>query len=263
MLAGCGGGSASNPFSPSASNGYFRFVNGSADAGAVDVYVDGALLKSDVAYGGITAYVEYKAGAHTIAIDQTGTKTAIANVSTSSLSQSVNGGQYVSLVLVGEEHPVVTTDTPNLLAFNDQVYDTPSGGAAVDFHDAANVTGSATTQFSISNSTGNQNLGSAVNVGIETQPVGIPSSFVGSGTTAVTFTATPSSTGIPAATLQPSTIDPQGCAANTLPCNSGNLSVYFIDGPAASTTPAPAPYPTGVSATQQATMVGIFDANGT
>ena len=264
LLAGCGGSGSSNPLSPASSHGYFRFVNGSADSGAVDVYVDGTKINASgpVAYGGMTAYSQFAAGAHKIVIDATGTSTAIAGVSSTALSQSVNAGQYVSLVLVGEQHPTVVTDTPNLLAFTDQVYDTPSGGAAVDFHDAAPVTASATAQFGLMSANGSQNLGSAISVGGSTEPTGIPSTFVGN-TIAVTFTGTASNNAIAQAKLTPSQIDPNGCAANTLPCNSANLSLYYIDGPAASASPSAGPYPDGITATQMATFAGIFDANGT
>jgi hypothetical protein len=262
-LAGCGGGGGSNPLNLTPSSGYFRFVNGSADSGAVDVYVDGTKINTNpVAYGQMTAYDKFKAGSHTIAVDVAGTSTAVAGLSSTALTQSVNGAQYVSLVLVGEQHPTVGTDTPNLLAFTDELYDTPTGGAAVDYHNAAPVTGSATTQFGISSSTGTQNLGAALSVGGATQPTGIPTTFVGSNI-AVTFTATPSNTAIPAATLMPSEVDSTGCATNTLPCNSANLSLYYIDGPAASTSPSTGPYPDGITASQTATFAGIFDANGT
>ncbi len=263
LLAGCGGSGGSNPLNPSTSHGYFRFVNGSADSGTVDVYVDGTKINtSAVSYGEMTAYSQFAPGAHTIVIDASGTSTAIAGVSSTALSQSVNAGQYVSLVLVGEQHPTVVTDTPNLLAFTDQVYDTPSGGAAVDFHDAAPVTASATAQFGLMSANGSQNIGSAISVGGSTEPVGIPSTFVGN-TTAVTFTGTASNNAIAQAKLTPSQIDPSGCAANTLPCNSGNLSLYYIDGPAASTAPSAGPYPDGITASQMTTFAGLFDANGT
>lgn len=264
LLAGCGGGGGSTPINSANNNGYFRFVNGSADSGAVDVYVDGKKINTTaVTYGTMTAYSAFSAGQHTIAIDATGTTTAIAGIGSSELTQSVNGGQYVSLVLVGEQHPAISGDTPNLLAFNDQVYDTPSGGFAVNIHNAAPATAAGSTQFSIMDAGGSQNLGSALTVGGLTQPTGIPSTFIGASTT-VTFKATPS-TGT-AATLTPSEIDSSGCAANTLPCNSGSLSLYYIDGPAASTSPSAPPsgtYPDGITAGQTATFAGIFDANGT
>jgi hypothetical protein len=51
-----------------------------------------------------------------------------------------------------------------------------------------------------------------------------------------------------------------------LPCNSGSLSIYYIDGPAASTSPS-APgtdgYPDGITASQETAMAALFDADGT
>jgi hypothetical protein len=262
LLAGCGGGGSSNPLNPASSYGYFRFVNGSADAGSVDVYVDGQKVVTGATYGTIGAYQKFGVGAHTIAIDANGTTTAIAGISSSVLSQSVNAGQYVSLVLVGEEHPTASGDTPNLLAFNDQTYSTGSGGFAVNFHNAAPITASGTTQLSIADSSANSSVGSALNVAGLTQPTGITNTFVGAGL-ATTFTATATASGIPAATLTPSQIDPSGCAANTLPCNSGNLSIYYIDGPAASSSPSSTTLPAAISSSSKAGMTAIFDANGT
>jgi hypothetical protein len=260
LLAGCGGGTSPNTLVSSTNSGYFRFVNGSADSGAVDVYVDGTKVNtSALAYGDITNYSQFKTGSHTIAVDATGTQTAIVGIPTSALSQSLNGATYVDLVIVGEQHPTVAADTMNILAYVNTDYSTPSGGFAVNFHNAAVVTG-AGTAFGITSSTGSQQLGATMNVAGATQPVGVPSTFI-SPTMAVQFTAT---TGNAAAvTLNPAQIDPTGCAANTLPCNSGSLSLYYIDGPAASLTPAAGPYPDGITATQTTALAGMFDANGT
>ncbi|HTU70441.1 MAG TPA: DUF4397 domain-containing protein [Candidatus Baltobacteraceae bacterium] len=262
-LAGCGGGSVGNSLGLNNNHGYFRFVNGSADSGSVDVYVDGNKINTNgpVAYGEMTGYEQVGVGSHTIAVDASGTQTAIAGIPTASLTQGVNGGSYVSLVLVGEQHPTVVTDTPNIVAYVDTPYSTPSGGFAVNFHNAAPVTGTGTTTFGITSATGTQQLGAALNVGGVSQPVGIPSTFISPSET-VSFTATPSNTTIAAVSLTPSQIDASGCAANTLPCNSGNLSLYFIDGPAASTAASAGPYPDGITASQTATFAGLFDANG-
>lgn len=262
LLAGCGGSSSSPTIGPNANDGYFRFVNGSADSGTVDVYIDGTKINpGGIAYGTMTSYNKFQAGSHTIVVDATGTQTAVAGIPQAALSQSINAGQYVSLVLVGEQHPAVAADTVNVLAFTDQPYSTPSGGFAANFHNAAPVTGTGTTAFAVASGGGSQQLGS-VAVGAATGPAGVSSNFI-SPTTTVTFSGTPSNTVVAAATLTPSMIDNQGCAANTLPCNSANLTLYFIDGPAASTTPSAGPYPDGITATQTATFAGIFDANGT
>jgi hypothetical protein len=262
-LAGCGGSSPTNPINPNTGKGYFRFVNGSADSGAVDVYINNTKINtSPVGYGGMTAYYGFGPGAFTISVDATGTSTPIAGIASSSLKQSVNGGQYVSLVLVGEQHPTVSSDTPNLLAFDDATYSTPTNGFAINFHNAAVITGTSATQLTAASATTTQSVGNSVVVGNETGPTGIQSSLVGTNAT-VTFTATPANTSVAAVSATPSDFDSSGCAANTLPCNSGNLSLYFIDGPAASSSPSAGPYPNGITASQVATFTGIFDANGT
>lgn len=259
-LTGCGGGGGTNPIA-STTSGYVRFVNGSADAGSVDVYIDGTKQVTE-AYGGVSNYIKVSTGSHTIAVDVTGTQTAVAGIPTAALTQSVNGASYVDLVLVGEEHPTIVTDTMNILAYINSPYSTPSGGFAVNFHNAAVVTGQAGTMFGITSSTGSQQLGAMMNVAGTTQPVGIPSTFIAPSMT-VNFTATLAAAANAAVSLTPSQIDPAGCAANTLPCNSGNLSLYFIDGPAASSAPSAGPYPDGITASQTTTFAGIFDANGT
>lgn len=260
MLTACGGGGSTNPIA-STSSGYIRVVNGSADAGTVDFYIDGG-NKNTEAYAGVSNYVKVSTGSHTIAVDVSGTQTAVAGIPTAALTQSVNGNTYVDLVLVGEQHPTVATDTLNIVAYVNTGYSTPSGGFAVNFHNAAVVTGGAGTVFGISSSSGSQQLGAMMNVAGATQPVGIPSTFIAPSMT-VQFSATLASATSAAVMLNPSQIDPTGCAANTLPCNSGNLSLYYIDGPAASTAPTAGPYSYGITASQTTAFTGIFDANGT
>ena len=258
-LAGCGGGGSSNPIS-NPNNGYFRFVNGSADAGAVDIYIDGNKVNTTaVAYGGITAYNKFTAGSHTIILNAAGTTTAITGVSSTGLTQSVNGGQYVSLVLTGEHNPVSPSDTLNVLAFNDTPFNTPSGGAAIDVRNAAAGT-SGNTQFGyyyINTPSSSFSINSAIPSGGSTQPFGFPPAAL-SASIAVGFFAN-SDTGI---TITPSQIS-TSCGANTLPCDAGNFSLYFIDGPAASTSPSAGPYPDNITASSTAGFVGIVDANGT
>lgn len=262
LLAGCGGSvsGANNPLAPT-NVGYFRFVNGSADAGTVDFSIDGT-KQTTQPYGGISNYIKVNTGQHTIAVDVTGTQTAVVGIPTAALTQSINGNTYVDLVLVGEQHPVVAGDTMNVAAFVNTPYSTPNAGFALNYHNAAGGTTGTGTMFGITSSTGSQQLGATMNVGGATQPVGVPSTFIAS-TMTVQFTATLATSGTAAAKLSPSQIDASGCAANTLPCNSGSLSLYYIDGPAASTAPSAGPYPDGITASQTTTFAGIFDANGT
>ena len=260
LLAGCNSGGSSTPTVPGLgnTNGFLRFVNGSADAGAVDIYVDGNLSSSDtnVPYGKITAYQQFSSGTHTIKVTQTGTQTVVGSLSNASVS--INNQNYASIVLAGENHATAASNPIQLVTINDQLFNTGSGGAAVNFHNAA--TGlNATEQFGYYGLTSGPNgtLGSPVGVGSETNPQGIPSGVAGS--TAIGLYAG-SMTGI---TISPSAVDSSGCSSNVMPCNSGNLSLYLIDGPAASSSPSAGPYPQGITATETAAFVGIFDANGT
>lgn len=258
-LANCGGGGSSNPITAS-NNGYFRFVNGSADAGAIDIYVDGTKINtSSVAYGQITAYNKFSPGTHTIAVDAAGTTSAIAGIPAAALTQGLNGGAYVSLVLAGEAHPVTASNTLNILAFNDNTFSTPAGGAAVDVRNAA--TGfTQPVQFGyyfINTPSSSFPIGSAISTGGTTQPFGMPSTAL-SASIQVGFYAN-SDTSI---VIKPSDFS-TSCAANTLPCDSGNYSLYFIDGPAASTSPSAGPYPDEITSSSTAGFVGIVDANGT
>lgn len=266
-LAACNGGSSSVP-GFGTNNGYFRFVNASADMGAVDVYVDGQKVQGpgtngSIPYGGITAFDKFTVGQHTIVVNAAGTQNAIAGIPVSALTQSVNGGSYESLAIVGELHPVNASDTPNILLFNDSPYSTATGGMAVNVHNAAPSI--ANTQSTVSfgyyyiNTPQTQAvLGQPVAVGQLTQPQGVPGSALNANIQVGFYGVSPTTY-----TITPSQIDSSGCAANTLPCNTGNLSLYLIDGPAASSSPAAGPYPAGIAASAQAGFVGIFDANGT
>lgn len=264
-LSACNGGANSVP-GVGTSSGYFRFVNGSADAGAVDLYIDGQHImgpgaNGSIPYGGVTAFNKFSVGAHQIVINAAGTQTPISGIPSSALSQSVNGASYETLALVGEEHPTNAADTLNVLLYNDTTFSTPSGGMAVDFHNAAPVTGAASTQFGyyyINTPSTTGTLGTPIAVGAATQPQGLPGSALNANIQVGFYGGSPATYAV-----TPSQIDPTGCAANTLPCNSGSLSLYLIDGPAASTSPTAGPYPQGITASSTAGFVGIFDANGT
>ncbi len=264
-LAACNSGGNSIP-GFSNNNGYFRFVNASADAGPIDVYVDGQHVQGpgpngSIPYGGISAFSKFSVGSHQIVVDVAGTQTPVSGIPTQALTQSVNGNSYESLALVGELHPTQASDTLNLVLFTDNTFSTPSGGMAVNFHNAAPVTGTAATQFGyyyINTPSTTATMGQAIAPGGLTQPQGVPSSALNASIQVGFYGGSPTQY-----TITPSQVDPTGCSANTLPCNTGSLSLYLIDGPAASTSPTAGPYPGGITATSQAGFVGIFDANGT
>lgn len=257
-LSACNGGSSNVP-GFGTQNGFFRFVDGSPDAGSLDVYVDGKKLNSSgpVTYGTITAYNQYSVGTHTITINASGTTNSITFTGG---SQGVNGGQYASLVLTGETHPGTGGTALNLILYSDTVFSTSTNGMAVNVHNASPAMGSTTVGYYFINTPATTGtIGTnPLSVGAETQPQGIPSTAL-SATIPVGFYAGSPTT----VKITPSQVDSTGCSANTLPCNTGSLSLYLIDGPAASTSPSAGPYPQGITATQKAGFVGIFDANGT
>lgn len=256
LLTGCGG--SSTPSFTSSNSGFVRFVNGSADAGAVDVYVDGTLTASDtnIAYGKLTAYQSFTTGQHTVKVVATGTQTIIGSLSASTMS--INGASYVSAVLTGENHPTAASNPLNLVLIVDTPYQTGSGQAVVNFHNAATSVGTSTQfgYYQIASPTTSATLGTSVAIGAETQPEGIPSGVAGSIAIGL-YAGTPTNV-----TITPSQVS-TSCGTNVMPCDSGNLSLYLIDGPAASSAPVAGPYPQGIIASQTAAFIGIFDANGT
>lgn len=267
-LAACSG-NASNAlgpisgFGPGGNNAQVRFVNGSPDAGPVQIFIDNQQQfctngstgsACSVSYGQITTYaVNLGAGQHAIVLkDQNGNAISIP-----SGTLSVNGGGHYSLVLTGEVHPSYG-GSPNLglTTFTDEPFNTPSGGAAVNFHYASTFTSAANPaplQFGyfLNNNTSSATpLGQTTAFGSETTPQGLPSGALNA---PITFYAG-SATGV---TVTPSQIDSARCASNAMPCSTGNLSLYLIDGPAASTSPVSPP--AGISSSAHAVFVGVFD----
>ena len=266
-LAACNG-NASNAlgpisgFGPGGNNAQVRFVNGSPDAGPVQIFIDNQQqfcasgstgTACSVSYGQVTTYaVNLGAGQHAITLkDQSGNAITIP-----AGSVSVNGGGHYSLVLTGELHPSYG-GAPDLgiTTFNDQPFNTPGGGAAVNFHHAStymSATSPGPLQFGyfLNNATSSATpLGQTTSFGSETTPQGLPSSALNS---PITFYAG-SATGV---TVTPSQIN-STCSSNAMPCATGNLSLYLIDGPAAST--APVTPPAGINASAHAVFVGTFD----
>jgi hypothetical protein len=268
-LTACNGSSnALGPISglgPGGNSAQVRFVNGSPDAGPVQVFLDnqqqfctnGATgTGCAISYGQVTTYaVNLSAGPHAIVLkDQNGN-----TISVSTGTVSVNNGARYSLVLTGELHPSYGGGTPNLslTTFTDQPFNTPSGGAAVNFHYASPYMASSNPSplqfgyFYNNNTSTGGTLGQTVSFGSETLPQGItntaalnvPIAFYAGSPTGVTVT--------------PSQIDSSKCSSNAMPCSTGNLSLYLIDGPAASTSPVTPPPGTSSSATS--TFVGVFD----
>ncbi len=77
-LASCGGGGSSTPNTSGTAS--VRFINGSPDAGNIDVLVNGKVVASNIAYGQITAYGTLTVGTSPlpqVAFVKTGTTTNI------------------------------------------------------------------------------------------------------------------------------------------------------------------------------------------
>ncbi|HZZ64652.1 MAG TPA: DUF4397 domain-containing protein, partial [Candidatus Baltobacteraceae bacterium] len=262
-LAGCNGGTSTSPFSPSSSKAQVRFVNGSPDAGAIEVFIDnqqqyctnGATGSAcALNYGSVTSYaVSLNAGSHAVILrDSNGTQINIPNFSG---ALSVNAGSKYSIVLAGAVHPTyASSPTLTVTTINEEPF---PGGAAVNFHQSSpyvqQINGAGGVQFGYyTGTTPSANpLGQPAAFGSATNPQTLPSAAQN---VPITFYAMSPTSGI---TVTPSQIS-TSCASNAMPCSTGNLSLYLIDGPAATTTP-PTTLPTGVSPTANAIFVGTFD----
>lgn len=266
-LAGCNSssGNALGPITglgPGGNTAQVRFVNGSPDAGPVQIFIDNQQqfctsgssgTGCSVSYGQVTTYaVKLNAGSHAVVLkDQNG-----ATISVPNGQLTVNGGGRYSVVLTGELHPSYGS-SPNLglTVFNDMPYNTPSGGAAVNVRYASPAMAAANPSplqfgyFTNNNTSATTPIGQTVAFGAETTPQGITQGL----NAPIAFYA-----GSPTGpTVTPSQINSSSCASNALPCSTGNLSLYLIDGPAASTSPVATP--AGMSATATSVFVGTFD----
>lgn len=243
-----------------------RFVNGSPDAGPVDVFIDNQHQYCPssgscpgIAYGGVTGVntVKVSAGSHAIVIYPAGNDTG-AGLLPSNTTFSVNSGGNYTIVLTGEMHPVAGAAGLALTTISQTTpYSTSSGGAAVNFNNASpyfTSTNGGSVQFGyyLNSTPANNAAGTAIGLGQSTL-FGVPSSALN---VPITFYAGSSGSGV---TTTPSSWS-TSCGTNSLPCDTGNLSLFLIDGPAAST--APTTPPSGVSATATAIFVGAFDPNG-
>lgn len=253
-------------FGPGGNNAQVRFVNASPDAGPVQVFIDnqqqfcangatgGACA---VNYGQATSYiVNLGAGSHAIVLrDNNGNQITIPSFSG---SVSVNSGFHYSIVLAGELHPSYTA-SPNLTVttITEQPY---TSSPQVNFNQASlyvqSLNGSSGIQFGYytGNTPATNSLGQPAVFGTATNPQAVPSSAQN---TPITFYAQSPTSGF---TATPSIADSKNCATNSLPCSntSGHLSLYLIDGPAAST--APSAVPTGINPSAKATFIGVFDS---
>jgi hypothetical protein len=259
LLAACNGASSSSPIiSGAAGNSYVRFVAGSPDAGPVDVYLDGSAMVSAQAYGSITPFHRVNTGSHSVTIYAAGSDTGAGLAST---TFSTSAATDVSIVLTGEQHPSYqgTSDLAVVTFVNGQ-YNTVADDAGVNFYHASPIFPAAagyntsTVQFGYSvNATPSLNsIDSAVALNGQTNVQTLPG---GATNVPITLYAVNTST----VSIEASQVS-SSCSNNELPCTTPNLSLYLVDGPAASTSPTTPP--AGVSGSAKATFFGVFDANG-
>jgi hypothetical protein len=261
-LAGCNGSSGSVLGGGLSNAAKVRFVNGSPDSGPVDVFIDNQAQfntpGTPVAYGSATGYlVNLNAGSHAVIVYTAGNDTASGQLFSGSVS--VNGGGIYTVALTGELHPAYTASSNlTLTTFTDQPYNTPGGGAAVNFHNASpysSTYASGGVQFGYypSSTPGTNPLGNPIPLGSATNPIGLQSAALN---VPITFYAVSPTFGTTTTASQWSS----NCSTNAFPCDTGNLSLYLVDGPAAST--APTTLPPNATSTMKGYFIGVFDANG-
>jgi hypothetical protein len=107
LLASCGGGGSTTPTTSGTAN--VRFINGSPDAGAFDVLLNGKVIASNVAYGQITSYQPITVGTSPLpqmAFVKTGTQTNIfpplAGGAAQTFQLGAGAGAKLTIVIEGE-----------------------------------------------------------------------------------------------------------------------------------------------------------------
>ncbi|MBV9102171.1 MAG: DUF4397 domain-containing protein [Candidatus Eremiobacteraeota bacterium] len=265
-LSACnGGGGGINPFTPS--RGTLRFINGSPDAGPVDVAIGGPNSTSPnwtgVPYAGgaqaagvpnpgITSYIQFNAPTQSIFIYNNATHGQIS-VPQTSITITPNG--RTTVVLTGS----VTNKTARLVTFNEHLFQTVANSASVSFHHAS--VQFITTKFNVGDQKAgpNDSTSCASGFAIIPPPIlfgppiafqeGLPQSVASTG---IQFCAQSQADPTLILTLRPFDVDASN-TGNVMPFTGGtsvnsdqNLSIYLIDGPASTGKPV---------------LVGVFDPN--
>lgn len=257
-LSGCGGSSGTPLPNGAAPNGVgggainatasqFRFIDGSPDAGNIDIYFDGAKVATNVAYKTITAYLTVSSAAHTVAAYATGGTTTVVLPPTT----IAPAGPRTTVVLVGQ----TGNGNKGLVTFGESTAVPAAGQGAVIFHHAApsvvlpasaplafgSETAALTTPTVLIPTTAYKALNRASPLPANASNPGVGIAFY------VALTATPT---VPLATLLPSAaVGGTADTTNTFPYsnapNQPNLAVYAIDA-------------AGVG---NVALVGVFDDN--
>ncbi|HTX03033.1 MAG TPA: DUF4397 domain-containing protein [Candidatus Acidoferrales bacterium] len=139
-LASCAGGGSTAPNTSGKAN--IRFINGSPDAGNIDVLVNGKVVASNIAYTQITAYTSLTVGTNPlpqVAFVKTGTTTNIfpsngTTPQTFQLGAAVNS--KLTVVLEGRASLVGSLGL-QVGAFVEPTLTTPSSEYSVVFHHAS------------------------------------------------------------------------------------------------------------------------------
>jgi hypothetical protein len=234
-FAGCG---ALNTPGINANTAEIRFVNGSPDQGALDLDISGAAVAADIPYRELSAYTPIAPGTYTIAAAPTGTTTALAGATSTSVVLSQNRNYTV---VVGGS----TSGTRLLCVFTEPIFATATGSAVVSFHDCSPGSGAAIAvgTFAIASGVTTQ-IGATLGINQSTGAQPVPASAANTGTGIYAISPT-------TAQLLPATVDVND-TQNFLPFTGSagetdlNLSAYVVDG-------------TGGGATT--TIVGSFDPN--
>jgi len=255
-LVACNG-STSSILGGATNNGYIRVLMGSPDLQAVDVAIDNSVIQPNASYGNLSTYHSATTGTHTIYLYTPGNDTGAGLYS---FSLPINAGSDVTVVVSGEKAPAPGAGPIQAKAFVEQPYNTPATGGALDFHNASPFSAAAlglnqaNVQFgySLNSAPANNPVGAPQPVGGATNPQGLPSTATN---TPITLYAVTNAT----VTTTPGRIA-AACSNNQIPCTTPNLSLYLVDGPAASLTPNTPP--AGISLADKAAFFGAFDANG-
>jgi len=269
-LAACGGSAGVSNAVGSQSN--FRFVNGSPDAGTVDIYYvptgtakNSSPSYSSAAYGTITNFQTEPAVAAQVFFYPTGTTTSPLDASCAIPSNS--SGQNYTVVLAGQ----VGKNTLQCVIFQDGLYSAPGQYRIHHASPAAAAAGLATVGYGVSAgvSPTYTQVGTAsfpnTNNTVSASFFSIAPSAAVTANTATTFdvgastqTGSTSTTLLslnasqlvtPGATAQPDT-------GNTLPSSAGtynNASIFAIDCTGAAT-------PEGSACVDGAGLIGSFDS---
>jgi hypothetical protein len=132
-LAACGGTGGISTAVPVQNNtAVLRFVNGSTDSGAVDVYVDGTPVFTTINYGTVTPNYLVSAGApHKVDVYLTGSTSP--NLVPEITATYANGDAH-TIALVGHQAPPATLTTQT---FNEPKYTSTTTQFSITYHHAS------------------------------------------------------------------------------------------------------------------------------